>query len=804
MGQVIRCIQDGLLVALWILMGAGVIVLAVLVAGCAERPRGVSIIATRTAAAVLDREPTPTHTFPTVVPHTPAPHTPTLTPTRTLAPVVEPTVTGSALAEGEGTGEREDDPDAAATSRTPLSPGPRSPTITPLSLSLASPTVPPALPQQPISEASLSRLRPLRRIGYGRAMQAAVVPGNDLLAVATSAGIAWFTLPALQPLRFDPLEGHVEGIRFSPDAQFIAVTRGQMVGQPETLLLRSADRSPLATLDGTDAVFSPDGKTIATVQYQADEDQAMTTLWASADGTKRATLVGGFPVFSPDGKTIATVQNRFGQQPSTLLWESSNGKLLRDLQGRSPAFSPDGQWLATATGDSVRVWNLSGSQLAHASTTVAKDVQVRGIAFSSDGQQLRIAAEDGLHTWNITDDSLFSNLAVSGTFGESERVLIDFLRRSDGTLSGIRLLDAANGKTLYEDEELPFTDFTVDNERRIVRFSTDALSATLVTLDGLVRLVNLHEGTARDLSMPDMSRMAFSPDGQTLAVAGAGPEVHLWEIDEGGRPHHLTVETNESLNRVPHKLQFAPDGRGVVVEESVWHDDDTSSMAVTAWEVITPSVEMESWSFAPPEAAETPGSGPGAYHPATNAVAWVDANDQVQLQRSNEVTTGLSMVTLALTEPGPVSALTFHPDGSLLAIGDPSGTVQIVKTERGYLFDTLQVGEGVETLQFSPDGALLGVRRVDGLLMVFRPGEQVPMLALPLGPGVPFTFTPDNQMLICGEPAGVTFYRLSDGQLLHRLEENEGEGREGLMTNPQQTVLAVMHKDMVTLWGSAP
>jgi hypothetical protein len=24
------------------------------------------------------------------------------------------------------------------------------------------------------------------------------------------------------------------------------------------------------------------------------------------------------------------------------------------------------------------------------------------------------------------------------------------------------------------------------------------------------------------------------------------------------------------------------------------------------------------------------------------------------------------------------------------------------------------------------------------------------------------------------------------------------------MTNPQQTVLAVMHEDMVTLWGSAP
>ncbi|NJN66128.1 MAG: WD40 repeat domain-containing protein [Chloroflexaceae bacterium] len=713
--------------------------------------------------------------------------------------MVEPTVTGSVRA-------GEDPADAALTDRTTPAqgqggnPGIRNPTVTPLALSFASPTALPELPQQSINEASLSHLHPMRRIGYGRAMQAALVPGNNLLAVATSAGIAWFTLPALEPLRFDPLEGHVEGIRFSPDAQFIAVTRGHLVGQPETLLLRSADRSLLAVLNGIDAVFSPDGQTIATVQYQADEEQATTTLWTSADGAKRATLVGSFPVFSPDGKMIATVQNRFGRQPSTILWKSSDGKLLRDLQGRAPAFSPDGQWLATATGASVQVWDLSGSQLARSSATVAKDVQVRGMAFSRDGRQLRIAAEDGLHIWNVSDDSMFSNLAVSGTFGESERVLIDFPRRSEeGTLSGIRLLDAASGKTLYEDDEMAFTNFTVDNERRVVRFSTDALSATLVTLDGLVRLVNLPEGSTRDLSMPDMSRMAFSPDGQSLAVAGVGPQVHLWSTDEGTRKQHLTVAANESLRRVPRTLQFIPDGRGVVVEEAVWHDDDSTSMAVTAWEVMTSSVEMESWSFRPLEAPEKPGGGLGTYHPATNAVAWVDASDRVRLQRSDGVTTGLGMETLTLTEPGPVSALAFHPDGSLLVIGDEFGTVQIIKTERGYLFDTLQVGEGVESLRFSPDGSLLGVHRADGMLLVFRLGEQTPMLTLALATGVPFAFTPDNHLLISGEPEGVACYRLSDGQMLRRLEG----GGEEVLINPQQTILAVMHEDMVTLWGVA-
>ncbi|NJN66129.1 MAG: hypothetical protein HC884_05135 [Chloroflexaceae bacterium] len=69
----IRCIHGGCRVALWALAGVALMVTAIVVAGCTERPRGISIIATRTAAAVLDREPTPTLAFPTVVPHTPAP-----------------------------------------------------------------------------------------------------------------------------------------------------------------------------------------------------------------------------------------------------------------------------------------------------------------------------------------------------------------------------------------------------------------------------------------------------------------------------------------------------------------------------------------------------------------------------------------------------------------------------------------------------------------------------------------------------------------------------------------------------------
>lgn len=770
-------------------------VLLLLLVGCdvqqeLDRGRlsGAEVIATRTAKSL------PEHIVPPTV--TPIPTiTPTFTPTpdaTRLAAAIEPTVvatntnpfvTATPPATGVETG-------TVALSSTQAISRP-----TPVAITMLPPTAIPAFPQQAIRPETLPNLVVKREIGYGTPHQGRITPGGTMLAVATSAGIAWFERDTLRHMRFDPIEGGGDTLLFSPDGRHIAATQGTG-DTAHTIVLQTASGNQIAVLDGDSPVFSPDGQQIATVRRTLDGSETTSLVWNTRTGERQAMMVGHSPGFSMDGALIVTQQTQSAGQPATLVWRSRDGALLRDMVGWSPVFSPVAPLLAIANEEGVQVLSVPDLKRVQSRDIPTSEAVLR---FSDDGQRLAILSSDGLRSWHIGDDYLSNSLAVAGHFGVSNNTLVHIGGGGEGLLLGVRLISAEDGRVLYENPDALFTDPGYGDTTALVTFDRAGTTATFVTVDGWVWLVDLDNGTPTKIPMPWFSAVAFHPDGLTMATARIGPAVDLWQLTDGSLIRQLPADWGWSVNRVPQAATFAPGGVTLAVEEEI-QQYGAYGAAVTVWDIAAQSAGREVWSMSLLEGTDSATYHPLAYSPVTNMVAWGDERGAIQL-RSNaaitETVPGAPGGVLTLTEPGGYSALAFSPDGSLLAVGDVGGRVQLLKTESGYLYDAVTTDRAIQQIVFSPDGSLVGALRADGLLLVWRVGEQTPMAQAAVGAANRVIISGDNQMAFAAGSDGLTCYNLTNGQVLYAL----AGASDDVALDAGQRWLAVLHGGRVTVWG---
>ncbi|MEK8103921.1 hypothetical protein NKG94_00325 [Micromonospora sp. M12] len=143
----------------------------------------------------------------------------------------------------------------------------------------------------------------------------------------------------------------------------------------------------------TQVVFSPDGRTLASVNENA------VWLWDVASGAVRTVLTDhagsvGEVAFSPDGATLAST----GAEDRTIrLWDVSSGHPHRVLEGPTGvgrvAFSPDGRTLVGAGSGTVRLWDVASGT---AGRILAGDVEVSDLAVSPDNGALATVGRYGV------------------------------------------------------------------------------------------------------------------------------------------------------------------------------------------------------------------------------------------------------------------------------------------------------------------------------------------------------------------------------------------------------------------------
>jgi WD40 repeat protein len=158
-------------------------------------------------------------------------------------------------------------------------------------------------------------------------------------------------------------------------------------------------------------------------------------------------------------------------------------------------------------------------------------------------------------------------------------------------------------------------------------------------------------------------------------------------------------------------------------------------------------------------------------------------------------------------------AVTFSPDGQVLATGSQDGTIKLWNVSTGQLIRTLKHSEPVIDVVFSPDGQILASGQDQGSnirLWHWRTGE---ILRLPEDPNSfkmgfdhfksqPITFTPDGQNFFARSSSGAAsqLWNVSTGQLIRRFDAKSSINAVAI--SPDGTTLATGLRDnAIKLWN---
>jgi len=293
--------------------------------------------------------------------------------------------------------------------------------------------------------------------------------------------------------------------------------------------------------------YSPTGGVLAT----GDVD-GTTYLWDTTTNTRFRSLLnpisqGVYGVaFSPDGSLVAA--DNENKACSVTVWRADTGKLvvtLRDPGGTSEtsgvAFSPDGAVLAAADDNGgIYLWNTKTWQLARSQPLRDPNSQtVSGIAFNPQGTLLATGDRNGgIYLWNTATWTLAAGPLIGPG---SKGILGGVALNHDGSLVAA---GDANGHVYVwnvRTGKLAAALAAIDGMQiGGVAFSPNG-NVVAATTDNDLQDVTKDDICVWDLSVnrqavftdPDSAgefRLAFSPDGNTLAVGDANANTYLWNM----------------------------------------------------------------------------------------------------------------------------------------------------------------------------------------------------------------------------------------------------------------------------------
>ncbi|HEV3436432.1 MAG TPA: hypothetical protein VG122_03670, partial [Gemmata sp.] len=522
---------------------------------------------------------------------------------------------------------------------------------------------------------------------------------------------------------------------YAPDEMRIAV--GSRDGVVRLWDLKREEWSPTIfqhdKLEPVCLEWSPDGRLLAVGAVTPHEKgEYIVTLWDGAEGKQlkpsleHKDLVSSL-TFSPDGTSILTGCNDGTAQLWDVATRKPTGLPMRHPHGvRTARFTPDGRMIATGGKDGmVRWWDVAtGTQLI--GTLPRYQGELNALSFSPDGNTLVTSgglegAGGTIQIWEVAhclqrplEKENRGGLpkvpwVVNDTLSWRRKQIVSYSPDGKWVITGTRSGRVRlNGIDTGMPHALPLrnrwdgvyvTLFSPDG--RLVATASEDKAAV-----GEVRLWDTATGLPACPPLPHLNwvaSLAFSPDGKILVTGGYDSAIHFWDSRTGKRigrpiPQEAIVQS----------ITFSPDGKTIAVGQGPVFLGSHPADSLMLWDVDTHRKIGQTI------------RGPRTvfnFSPDGRALA---AAESVRVRLWN-TSTGLEAGPV-MTELAEVNALTFSPDGKVIATGSTDGTVRIWDPFSGKPIGTPMLhSQRVNIVAFSPDpeGKLILTACEDGSVRVW-------------------------------------------------------------------------------------
>jgi WD40 repeat protein len=253
----------------------------------------------------------------------------------------------------------------------------------------------------------------------------------------------------------------------------------------------------------TALAFSPDGATLAVSGYRE-------VLLIPSDGTRPRARLAGLSeriqslAFSRDGAILMAAGGTPAQFGEVQFWDVKTAKLLRSVTLTNDtvfggSLSPDGSIAAVGGADNtVRLIDVAGGKELHKIGN--HENWVLATVFGKDGKRVVSVGRD--RAAKLTD-------TASGAFLENVNLLRD-------ELSAVARHPAQDIVVIGGEDRVPYV-YLMDRSKNM-KIADDTT---------LIRKLERQRGA--------IFALAWSPDGKQIAVAGASPEVTLYDAETGKR-----------------------------------------------------------------------------------------------------------------------------------------------------------------------------------------------------------------------------------------------------------------------------